>query len=133
MNDSHTLKTIKNELTDTILVGAAILAVFQLFNLLYFKSTNIIEDRLFPVRILIQVLFIGLFLIRKQVPHSVKAWVVVSGGLVAGITSTLSFGTSAGGLLILFVVVLISMILLSNRVAFGVLITSLVPLIYQVR
>lgn len=123
------LDDIRAQITDSILGAVALLAIIQLVSL--FVRDSAVSDPAHWLRVAIQITFICLFVLRARVPSKVKAWLLIFGGLAAGTTSVLSFGASAGGFLILFGVVVVTILMINIQIAVFVFLLALLPVIYN--
>ncbi|WP_341206845.1 ATP-binding protein [uncultured Psychrosphaera sp.] len=126
--NQSSIMSLRQRLIDTILAAVTFLAIFQIVVLLI-RAEHFDDDALF-FRVGIQIGWAFLYVFRKHVPYSVKAWVLLIAGYIAGVSSLISFGVEASALLVLFCTVIGTAYLINMRAAIIMLFLCIVPIIY---
>lgn len=129
LSNPSSLKEIRNALVDTLLGVTAFFAIIQI--VILFIRQGEVYDPVFYVRVAIQVTLFITYLLRQHIHLFVKAAILLTAGLIAGISSVFIFGLLAAGPLILFTTILGAALMVSFSAAMLIFVISFLPLGYM--
>jgi PAS domain S-box-containing protein len=123
------INVIRNQLVDSLLTAVAILATINII-LLIIRIEQIVDPFIY-FRISSLAMLVIVFIFRQKIHRSIKSWLLLSTGIVAGGASVLIYGSMAGGQVILFTTVIGAILITSWRAATILFALSLAPFLYN--